>query len=162
MQIHLYDYLRVMKGELADIFDFSNLPQYHQLHNTDNQQRIGILKDEVGGREISKVYASTAKCYIIIFADNETIKKCKGIPHAAVKSYTPSMYRDSALVTNVQHYSNFSRIGMGNSGTMSLINVKKRTLQGCDTKRVIIDNGKDSLAFGHYQTLYRNVHFIVD
>ena len=135
--------------------DFSNLAKVHVLYNIDNIDKIGIFKDEVGGRIITEVYASTAKCYTIVFKDGlKQIKKCKGVPKSVVKSFTTHMYRESALITNVRHYATYFRIGVANTREMSLIKVRKSTLQGMDTKRVIIDNGCDSLPFGHYNVPY--------
>ena len=53
-----------------------------------------------------------------------------------------------------KHYVLFSRIGITRNRQMALISVKKVALTGSDTKRVIINGGRNSLPFGHYNCAY--------
>ena len=67
--MHVADLVKVLK-KLVHLFDFSNLPKSHVLYNTNNIDNIGVFKDEVGGKIITEVYASSAKCYTVIFKDD--------------------------------------------------------------------------------------------
>ena len=131
-----------MKYEIAEHFDFSNLPNNHPLYNTARENRIGILKDEVDGQTITSFYVSTAKCYKAEFSDGSSIAKCKGVPKSISKTYTSQIYRDSVFLSNIAQYSTYRRIGVTRRGReTALIEVRKRTLNGHDTKRIIAQGG---------------------
>ena len=149
--MHIIDFILRMKSKgVAEHFDFSNLAKDNPLYNDERKDEIGILKDEVKGRLIKAFYASSAKCYQVLFEDASTLAKCKGVPKAVSSAYTTEMYRDSALLSNVQQYSTFRRIGLTNTTRqMALIELRKRTLNGYDTKRIITNGGLDSIPFGH-------------
>ena len=148
--MHIIDFILRMKSKgVAEHFDFSNLDKDNPLYNDERKDEIGVLKDEVKGRLI-KSYASSAKCYQILFEDASTMAKCKGVPRAVSAAYTTEMYRDSTLLSNVQQYSTFRRIGLtSTSRQMALIEIRKQTLSGYDTKRIITKGGFDSIPFGH-------------
>ena len=151
ISMHSHDLINVLQSKLKDLFDFSNLPKHHALYNDANVNKIGIFKDEVAGKVIEAVYASSAKCYSVVFREDvQNIQKCKGVPKALVKKFTRQQYRESCLMTNKKHYVLFSRIGIARNRQMALINVKKITLNGADTKRMVINGGHSSLPFGHY------------
>ena len=153
--MHTSDLIKLLKGQLKGLFDFSNLPKQHALYDTTNANKIGIFKDEVGGNVISSVYASSAKCYSVIFKhDLVNIQKCKGVPTRHVKEFTQQQYKESCLMTQHKHYVTYSRIGVAHNRQMALISVKKAALSGSDTKRVIINGGHNSLPFGHYNCPY--------
>ena len=145
------DNLRVMKSVVAEHFDFSNVPTDHPLYSREREHIIGVLKDEVDGKIISAFHVSSAKCYMATFVDDTSIAKCKGVPKSISKEYTSKMYRDSVLLSNVTPHSTFRRIGVTSQQRLTaLIEIRKRTLNGHDTKLVITQGGKDSLPFGHY------------
>ena len=98
IRVHEADYIRIMKYDIAEHFDFSNLPNNHPLCNTVRENRTGILKDEVDGQTITSFYVSTAKCYKAEFCDGTSIAKCKGVPKSISKTYTSQMYRDSVVI----------------------------------------------------------------
>ena len=155
ISMHATDLIHVLKGKLKNLFDFSNLPKNHALYDVSNANKIGIFKDEVAGKIISAVYASSAKCYSVVFkGDLPGIQKCKGVPTRLVKNFTQQQYRESCLMTHKKHYVLFSRIGIARNRQMALINVKKVALNGADTKRVVINGGYSSLPFGHYNCAY--------
>ena len=140
-----------MKNVIHEHFDFSNLPTNHALYNRDREHLIGVLKDEVDGKTISTFYVSSAKCYKVTFTDDTSMAKCKGVPKAVSSRYTTEMYRDSALLSEKVQYNVFRRIGVTRQDReTSFIEIRKRTLNGHDTKRVITNCGLDSLPFGHY------------
>ena len=149
--MHTIDFIRRMKSKgVAEHFDFSNLDKHHPLYKDERKDDIGILKDEVKGRLIRAFYASSAKCYQILFEDNNSMAKCKGAPRSVSANYTTEMYRDCAILSNVRQYSTFRRIGLtSRNRQMALIEIKKQTLSGYDTKRIITKGGVDSIPFGH-------------
>ena len=151
IKAHELDYLRIMRTAIASHYVFSSLLKNHPLYKREREHLIGVLKDEVDGKIISTFHVSSAKCYKATFTDDTSIAKCKGIPKSVSRKYTSEMYRDSALLNNVVQYSTYRRIGVTlQQRQTALIEIRKRTLNGHDTKRVITQGGRDSLPFGHY------------
>ena len=151
IRVHEADYIRIMKYEIAEHFDISNLPNNHPLYNTARENRIGILN--VDGQTITSFYVSTAKYYKAEFSDGTSITKCKGVPKSISKTYTSQMYRDSVFLSNIAQYSTYRRIGVTRRGReTALIEVRKRTLNDHNTKRIIT---VESTAFHLVTTLVK-------
>ena len=59
------------KSVLKDLFDFSNLPSYHELHDRGNARVTLKFNDEMGGKLISEFLGLKPKLYSIELADGE-------------------------------------------------------------------------------------------
>ena len=70
------------------------------------------------------------------------------------------MYRDSVFLSNIAQYSTYRRIGVTRRGReTALIEVRKHTLNGHDTKRIITQGVIDSLPFGDYASYKESYNF---
>ena len=56
---------------LKDLFDFSNFPSNHELHESDNARITFKFKDAMGGKMISEFVGLKPKLYYIQLADSE-------------------------------------------------------------------------------------------
>ena len=139
----------ILKNELSDIFDFSNYPKDHALYSKKREGHFGVLKDEMAGKVITSVYTGSAKSYIISTAGGgRPFRKCKGVAKGEMMKYTKEDYKNSCLLGELREKANFYRLGTSSTNEMALIKVVKKCLGGYDTKRYIIDGGKDSYPFG--------------
>ena len=59
------------KTALKDLFDFSNFPSDHELHDRGNARVTLKFKDEIGSKLISEFVGLKPKLYSIKFADGE-------------------------------------------------------------------------------------------
>ena len=59
------------KTALKNLFDFSNFPSDHELHDRSNARVTLKFKDELGGKLISEFVGLKAKLYSIKLADGE-------------------------------------------------------------------------------------------
>jgi hypothetical protein len=66
-------------AEMAEHFDFSNLPESHYLHSTVNKATIGKMKDECKGIILTSFVGLHAKLYSLMTDDGEQVAKTAGV-----------------------------------------------------------------------------------
>lgn len=67
---------------LSKLVDFPNFPKTHPLYDNSRRGQLGLLKSEVGDREIMEVIVLQAKSYSVQLADHSNIKRLKCIPRS--------------------------------------------------------------------------------
>ena len=70
---------------VKNLFDFTDYPQHSEFFDPVNKTVIGRMKDELKGKIISKFIGLKSKMYSIIDADDEEVKKAKGVNKNVVK-----------------------------------------------------------------------------
>ncbi|XP_053210240.1 uncharacterized protein LOC128394030 [Panonychus citri] len=137
---------------LSDIFDFSDYPSEHQsgLKNDNHKKKLGYLKDEMNGKNILEFIALKSKVYCL--KTDETVKKtAKGVQKAVLKKmitfddYKTSLDSHNLLYHEMRSLRSFQH-------NIKSIQSRKLALNPFDDKRYLLENGVDTLPFGHYST----------
>lgn len=148
------DFYQDMK-EFIDELDTSDYPQ-----NNDygiprvNKKVLGKFKDELNGKILEEMIGLRSKCYALnTFENNKTkekIRKIKGIQKCVVKNEIKFDDFKRCLFENETVYKkqNLFRSKLHDVYT---IEMKKKALNNFDDKRFILENGIDTLAWGHYK-----------
>ena len=68
------------------MFDFSDYLEDSKLFDPVNKNVIGKMKDKVKGKIISELVGLKSKMYSLVIANNEEIKKEKGVNKNIVKN----------------------------------------------------------------------------
>ncbi|CAC5365506.1 unnamed protein product [Mytilus coruscus] len=114
------------------LFDFSNYDKNHFLFDKTYAKKPGLFKDETGGVPIKQFVGLRSKMYSLTYGDVEQ-KRAKGI----VKS-VKNVRRQQNLIQSRKH-------------KLQMVSVNKVALSAFDDKRYVMDNGVDTLAFGHFK-----------
>ena len=136
-------------SEDSSLFDFSDYPEDHPLHNNFNKKVIGKMKDETAGKPIRAFVGLRSKMYDILLCNDEEIKTAKGIKTPVIKKrLRHSMYKDALMYEHVT------------TETMNTIRsykhqlyteaVNKQALSAYDDKRYVLDDKIHTRAHGHY------------
>ena len=89
--IVLYGYMKtndIYKGIAEDVktrFDTLNYEVDRPLPKRKNKQMIGLMKDELGGKIVIKVFGLRAKTYSYLLDDSSDNKKAKGTKKCVIK-----------------------------------------------------------------------------
>ena len=130
------------------LYDTSDYPKNHYLHSMENKKVLGKMKDECAGRPISEYVGLRPKMYSILEACGSNIKKAKGVKKIVVKKQIRhEQYKECLFDCKThRHEMNVLR-SKGHKIYGQRLN--KISLSPFDSKRYILDNGKDTLAYGH-------------
>ena len=67
------------------LYDFSEYPEDHQLHDVSNKKRAGKFKDEMSSKIITEFVGLRAKMYSLKTDDEHVNKKANGIKKSVVE-----------------------------------------------------------------------------
>ena len=110
-----------------------------------------MFKDEAGGKQIIEFVGLRAKLYSFKMDEGIVTKKCKGVKKAVVnKGISFDDYRD----TLYNHQSQMRQMNVIRSHKHDIYTetINKVALSHEDDKRIILENGINTLARGHYLT----------
>ena len=148
-EIETPDFYKDINPDVQAKFDISNYPEDHPSGITTgvNKKALGMFKDEAGGEEIVEFVGLRAKLYSYHLNDIEE-KKCKEIKKNVVNSYlTFQDYKDCLLTQENQiRKMNVIRSHQHNLYTEE---VNKIALSADDHKRIIMNDGISTYAYGH-------------
>ncbi|XP_053214135.1 uncharacterized protein LOC128397434 [Panonychus citri] len=133
------------------IFDFSDYPTNHSsgLYSDKNKKKLGYLKDEMMGKQILEFIALKSKVYTIRSEDFDK-KTAKGVQRVVLKEMISFEDYKAALFQHKLFFHNMRSI-KSNHHDIKSIQTRKLALNPFDDKRYILDNGVDTLAYGHYR-----------
>ena len=148
-EIETEDFFADIAGDVKELFDTSNFDKNHPSGIQGKNKKVpGMMKDEAGGKIIEEFVGLRSKLYSYKMFEGKEEKKCKGIKKVVVKkqisfedykeclfSRTPQM-RKMNVIRSHQHEI-FSET------------VNKIALSANDDKRIILDDGISTLAFGN-------------
>jgi hypothetical protein len=138
-----------MRADLH-LFDTSDYPKDHPCYSVTNKKVVGLFKDETFGSPIREFIGLRAKCYSILLPDKSEKKVAKGVPRVSIeKRLRHDMYRQ-CLVDHCLFNTSAMCI-RSNRHTLYTMRAYKLSLSAYDDKRYILDNGRDTLAYGHYR-----------
>jgi hypothetical protein len=146
------DFYADIKSHFKHLMDLSNFEENNEYFSektrNKNKKRIGCIKDELGGKIIKEFCGLKSKLYSIIY-DNDKIKTtAKGLQRAVLKKFVNHNHYKSVIEKNNLYYLNMKRIQSKNHqiGTLS---IKKLIYSPIDDKRYLLEDGINSLAYGH-------------
>jgi len=136
-------------SEAMDLFDTSNFDTDHPLYSKQNYRVIGKMKSETGSTPPLEFVGLRAKMYSLS-CGNKSQKKAKGIKkHYVKKHLRHQSFLD--VLKNVTSTTNAKfRIFRSTNHVLNTIEINKRCLAALDDKRYILDDGRRTLAYGHY------------
>ena len=139
-------------NENIDVFDTSNYPTNHPsgIRSGVNKKIPGKFKDELGGKIIKEYAGVRSKLYSYLTLNNVEEKKAKGIKKYAIKNKLIfNDYKDCVLNKSTKRITQ-SNIRSYNHKVYTEI-VNKIALNWYDDKRYIMENGIDTLSWGHHK-----------
>ncbi|XP_046570051.1 uncharacterized protein LOC124278380 [Haliotis rubra] len=133
------------------LFDTSNYPPGHDLHSMDRHKAIGLMKNEVGSKQIREFVGLRAKNYSFIFdkTPSEKVEKCtaKGVKEAFKKKHLRHQMFKDCLFKRKQSFGSYHQIRSLHN-TLYTDKVTKLTLTPQDDKRYLLPNGLESRPYG--------------
>ena len=115
-----------------------------------NSMRLGLFKDECNGKLIRSFVGLKSKLYSLLFDDDSSVNKCKGVNKAVIrKSISYSDYLE-ALFKDTQKFVEYQKFKSSSHNVLT-VSMKKLCLDAHDDKRVSVD-GIKTLAVGHFRT----------
>ena len=152
-EIETEDFYKDISPDVREMFDTSNYPENHPsgIETGVNKKLIGKFKDEFGGRQIKEFIGLRSKLYSILTDKGEEIKKNKGVKVSVVKkTISHNNYRD-CLFSKVPQMRSMNVI-RSHLHEVYTETVNKVALSADDDKRIICEDGIQTLAIGHYLT----------
>lgn len=157
------DFYQDMK-EFINELDTSDYPEDNEYNIPRvNKKVLGKFKDELNGTILEEAIGLRAKCYALNTFENNTtkekVKKIKGIKKSVVKNNISfndfrkclfnkeTIYRKQNLFRSHRH-------------DIYTVEMKKKALSNFDDKRCILENGIDTLAWGHQRIGIEKENFI--
>ena len=135
-------------SETKEDYDFSDDPKDHQLHDESNKKVIGKMKDEYAGTPIAEYIGLRPKLYTILRADEQLIKKAKGVKKYVIKKQMNfENYKDALF--NKQKYTHTMNMLRSMHHNIYGLTVNKTTLSPLDTKRYTNPDGITTNAYGY-------------
>ena len=134
----------------AEYFDFASYPKTHPCYDLQNNKVIGKFKDEANGAQITEFVGLRPKMYSFLINKETPEEKhtAKGIQMAVSKKLK---HADFLSQLNNPHENRFMNWRIGSKlHELYTIQTEKRGLCSFDDKRVLMEDGISSLAYGHY------------
>ena len=102
MHIKTKDFYKHIADDVGKRFDTSNYEVNRPLTTGKNKKVIGLMKDELGGKIITKVCALRPKTYSYLMDDGGSDKKAKGAKKCGIKRRLKfNDYKDSSLINEI-------------------------------------------------------------
>ena len=144
--------------EHADEYDFSEYAFDHPNYDPKNKKVIGKMKDELCGMCMDEFTGLRPKCYSILSIgkvkdnvkvnnDEVQFQKAKGSKkdHLNHDDYNMVLEKLESIVVK-------QNVIRSKKHTVKTYHTKKVALTAFDTKRYILDDNINTLAYGHYKT----------
>ena len=152
-EIETDDVHKDISENVSEWFDTSNYDKDHPsgIPTGKNKKVIGFFKDECGGVPITEFVGLKAKSYSFETSDGKVEKKCKGVKKYVVKKHITHEDYKEALFSGTTQYRTMNTIrSRGHEVGSEKIN--KTALSADDDKRIILEDGIHTLAYGYKGT----------
>ena len=132
------------------LYDTSNYPKDHSLFSKERSKQLGCMKDESGGRIIGEFVGLRSKMYSYAYVSGEQQKRAKGIKANVIAQelkhdmYKECLQESASLRFNMTSIRSYQH-------EIYTIRQRKIGLSPYDDKRYVLENGCDTIAFGHYK-----------
>ena len=139
-----------IKNDVDKWYDTSNYDKDHPsgLYSGKNKKIIGYYKDECGGKFIAEFVGLRAKSYSIEMADGKTEKKCKGIKKYVIKNHITQEDYKECLFSGESQLRTMNTI-RSRQHDVGSERTNKMALSADDDKRIILEDGIRTLAYGY-------------
>lgn len=134
---------------LKEHFDFSNLDPKHILYNTDNKRVLGKLKLESNGKRIIAACFIKSKVYSLLFEDDSSVNKLKGVQRNYVKNVLKFSDYKACVLDKKVRFALFKSIISKEHNLFTVIQ-RKLALSPQEYKRYILPDGIHTLAHFHH------------
>ena len=134
-----------------ELFDFSDYPRNSFMFDETNKKVLGKFKDEANGFPITEFVGLRPKMYsyqVEKHGDIYNKHRAKGIQLAVARKLRHDEYK-SQLDNPEENYVTTRRIG-SKLHKVYTVETKKRGLCAFDDKRFLLEDGINSLAYGHF------------
>ena len=152
-EIETDDFFADIAGDVKELFDTSNFDKNHPSGIQGKNKKVpGMMKDEAGGKIIEEFVGLRAKLYSYKMFEGKEEKKCKGIKKVVVKKQISfDDYKECLLSKQPQ----MRKMNVIRSHQHEIFSetVNKIALAADDDKRIILDDGISTLAFGNKNLL---------
>ena len=124
------------------LFDFSGYPKDSVYYDDTNKKVLGKMKDEFNGVKIDEFVALKSKMYLLISGDWE-MNKAKGVNlNFKHKEYVDVLFNKKVLRHKMKRI-------LSEKHSIGSYVLNKVSLSCYNDKRFILDDGINSLAYGH-------------
>jgi hypothetical protein len=170
-EIETEDFYEDISEDVNKWFDTSNYDEDHPLYTKKNKKEVGFMKDKCGGKYIKKFVGLRSKLYAYKMhrvlpsiatgqrnslcavgpkeeVEGEEKKKCKGVKTSVVENnitvgdYEKCLNSKQPLLKTMNTF----RSRLHNIGTER---INKTALSANDDKRIILEDGITTLAYGY-------------
>ena len=148
-EIETEDFFADIAGDVKELFDTSNFDKNHPSEIQGKNKKVpGMMKDEAGGKIIEEFVGLRSKLYSYKMFEGKEEKKCKGIKKVVVKKQISFEDYKECLLSKQPQMRKMNVIRSHQHEIFSET-VNKIALAADDDKRIILDDGISTLAFGN-------------
>ena len=159
LEIETEDFFADISGDVVEWFDTNEFAKDHPavLNGLpilkENKKKIGLMKDDCGGRIMTEFVALRPKLYSFLIEDNEKVRekqKAKGVKKCMIKK---SLRHENFLKCLKTGESQVRKQSLFRSRDHHIFteNMLKVALSANDDKRIVLKNGIDTLSLGHWR-----------
>ena len=124
------------------LFDFSGYSKDSIYYDDSNKKKLGKMKDELNGNKIDEFVGLKSKMYSLI-SNNLEVNKAKGVNlKLKHKEYADVLFNKNILRHKMKRI-------LSEKHNIGSYLINKISLSCYDDKRFILDDGINSLAYGH-------------
>jgi hypothetical protein len=151
-EIQTRNLMREVGTIFKDLIDFSNFDENSEYFEKSKAKIIGYLKSEYGNQIVKQFVGLKAKLYSILYGTNSSKSTAKGLQKSILKKFVNHEHYISVLQKNNALVSTIRRIQSKNH-ELSTIEQQKMIFHPMDDKRYILDDGINTIPFGHYSII---------
>ena len=133
----------------SDRFDFSTYPRTHFCFSNKNKKVIGKMKDENNGVAQLEFVGLKSKMYSITDGKHEK-KTAKGVNRNVTERELKHADYRNCLFDETSLFTSMNRI-QSKGHQLYTVHMRKKSLCAFDDKRYILNDGINTLAYGHYK-----------
>ena len=153
-EIRTFNFFDDIKHKLFSYFDTSNYPKNHYCYSDLRKNQPGKFKDEIKSEILLEFIALRPKLYAYKI-NNEEVKKAKGVKKYVIDKHIKfSEYLEilNAYTNNLSDQKICKTMNFIQSKNHFVYSksVKKIALSANDDKRIIMHDGVNTIAYGHY------------
>lgn len=153
-EISNHDYNEDLKNVFKDIMDFSNFDKNHELYDTKHSKQIGYLKSEYGDKHMNEFIGIKSKLYSILYDESSEKRTAKGLQKAVLNTIINHNNYKNVIFNNNSFPNTMNRIQSKNHN-LNTVTLTKLIFTPFDDKRYILDDGVNTLPFGHKSIEYK-------
>ena len=148
MNIKVNDFYKDIANDVEKRFDTSNYEVNRPLPTGKNKKVIGLMKDELGGKIITKFVTLRPKTYSDLTDDDKEDKKAKGTKKCVIKriikldDYKNCLLKDEILLKSQQRF-------ISNKHDVYTKDINKIALSKNDDKRIVSSDKITSYPYGY-------------